>query len=107
MSTHVAQRRLADFAALAVAVDVQHLLHGLAASGARTISRSCSCENGTQAQSTVLRFFLEIRRDGSQQLLRTGRAQLPQPVEARVRSFSCAMRADAVLVDRLDDVALA
>ena len=33
--------------------------------------------------------------------------QLPQPVEARVRSFSCGQRGDAVLVNRLDDLALA
>ena len=102
---HVAQRGLADFAALAVAVNVQHFLHGLQLLAAHDLAQLLIGER-TQAHSVV--------RVSSWNSGATARSscwqspvQLPQLVDARVRCFSCRQRVDAVFVNRLDDVALA
>ncbi len=102
---HVAQRRLADFAALAVAVDVEHFLHRLQLLRAHDVAQLLLRERHAGAEY-FLRLFLEIRRDRSQQLLAQAGATSAAGGGARAL-LQLRQRGDAVLVNRLDDVALA
>ena len=70
---HVAQRRLADLAARAVAVDVEHLLHRLQPLAAQDLAQVVLRERHAAAQH-LLAFLLEVRRDRPQQVLAQRRA---------------------------------
>ena len=66
----VAERRLADLAALAVAVDVEHFLHGPQLLRAHDVAQFLLRKRHARAEDFLLVFF-ELRRDGLQQVART------------------------------------
>jgi phage-related holin len=68
MSIMIAQRRLADFAAVAVAVNIHHLLHGAETLAAHDIAQFVLSERNALAQN-FLRLLLKFRHDSLEQLL--------------------------------------
>ena len=102
---HVAERRLADLAADAVAVDLEHLLHRLAAAGC---AGSRAGGPRRTARSRRCTFLTSSSNSGATARSRSWHrpVQLPQPVLARVRSLSCDSVLTPLLVDGLDDRAL-
>src|SRR5690606_3298998 len=101
---HVAECRLADFAAGAVAVDLEHLLHRSQPLTAQNLAQLLLGERHARTENAP-GFLFELRRDGPQQVL----AELAATAAARPRArrlLQLRHRADALLVDGLDDRAL-
>ena len=98
---HVAQRRLADFAAQAIAIDLQHLLDGLELLAAQDFAQVVFRERNTGAER-FLRLFLEFRRHGLEELLAKRGA-----TAAAGRSAGALLqlreRTQALVVNGLDD----
>ena len=66
MSTHVAERRLANLAALAVAIDIEHFLHGFQLLAAHDVAEFLLRERHACAEDFLLLLF-EIGRDRFQE----------------------------------------
>ena len=98
---HVAQRGLADLAALAVAVDVEHFLNRLQLLAAEDLAQVVLRKRHASADD-LLRLLLKVRGDGFQQRLTERRAASASRARAR-RFLQLRQRADALLVNRLDD----
>ena len=65
---HITQRRLADFAAHSIAVNLQHFLDGAQSLASQDLPQLAFREGDALAQR-LLRFFLKLRRNGLQKLL--------------------------------------
>ena len=62
---HIAQRRLTDFTANAIPVDLQNFLHGSQSLAAQNLAKLVLGERDALAER-LLRFFLKLRRNGLQ-----------------------------------------
>src|SRR5262249_44778874 len=101
---HVTERRLADLAALAVAVDVEDLLHRLEPLAAQDLAQVILRERPPAAQD-LLSFFLEVRRHRAQDVLTERRTASTARACSR-RLFQLRQRADAAFVNGLNHRAL-
>ena len=102
---HVAERGLADFTAVPVAVDVQDVLHRLEPLAAENLAKVV-LRIGDAAAQDLSGLLFELRRDGLEQRLAQLRAAAAARAGAR-RLFQLRQRVHAAFMNGLDDGALA